>query len=79
MFVSCLDTKVIMTYQTILTLYYKNIVMVIYFSQKICDITCTCSCIDVDCDMEHYTSQCLCIQKDKKKKNNNHCQESITN
>lgn len=41
--------------------------MVIYFSQKICEITCTCSCIDVDCDMEHYTSQCLCIQKDKKK------------
>lgn len=77
MFVSCLDTKVIMTYQTFSTLYYKNIVMVIYFSQKICDITCTCSCIDVDCDMEHYTSQCLCIQKDKKK--NNHCQESITN
>lgn len=67
MFVSCLDTKVIMTYQTFSTLYYKNIVMVIYFSQKICDITCTCSCIDVDCDMEHYTSQCLCIQKDKKK------------
>lgn len=42
--------------------------MVIYFSQKICEITCTCSCIDVDCDMEHYTSQCLCIQNDKKKK-----------